>query len=67
MNECCIKWLGGGIYNVYHCSGDYFNSNESFDKPILVNFCPECGEQMFNVIDKYPELAEARGIRPKKI
>lgn len=67
MKECCITFMGGGISLIHYCSGDLWNATMNIEKPILCQFCPVCGTNLIEVIDKYPELAKARGIKPKEV
>lgn len=63
MKECCINFMGGGINTIVYCSGDLWNSTMTMERPILCKFCPVCGINLMEAIDKYPELAMARGLR----
>lgn len=67
MKNCCVKYMGGAISLIHYCSGDLWNSSLNIGVPkdyILFKFCPECGENLVNVVQYNPELAEARGIKP---
>ena len=67
MKDCCINFMGGGISTIYYCSGNLWNATLNTGKPILCRYCPVCGKDLFEVACEYPELAEARGMKLKKV